>query len=92
MNTINYKEAQQNFVGVLQKATKENIIIDGIDGNKFILAVFQETTTQKNVDNLFEKVLANEHLLEIMQKCSDEAKKNGFTPNMLDDILKEDYE
>ena len=43
MNTISYLEAQQNFATVLQKATKENIIIDGIDGNKFILAIFQKT-------------------------------------------------
>ena len=48
MNTVSYIEAQQNFADILQKATKENIVIDGIDGNKFILSLFQQTLPIEN--------------------------------------------
>ena len=65
MNTINYKEAQQNFVDVLQKATKENIIIDGIDGSKFILAIFQQTTTSiKQKQKISERFAGALHFTE----------------------------
>ena len=35
MNAISYIDTQQNFADILQKAAKENIIIDGLDRNKY---------------------------------------------------------
>ena len=70
MNTISYLEAQQNFVTVLQKATKENIIIDGIDGNKFILAIYKKTPSREKQQSLSERFagcLSNERVDELQQ-------------------------
>ena len=64
MNTISYLEAQQNFATVLQKATKENIIIDGIDGNKFILAIFKKTPPSEKQQNLSERFAGALHLTD----------------------------
>jgi len=36
------------------------------------------------------QVSADQRLYEIMKKSSAEAKKNGFKPEMLEDILKDD--
>ena len=38
---------------------------------------------------IFGKKSANQRLLEVMKKSSAEAKRNGFTPEMLEDILKD---
>jgi hypothetical protein len=64
MSTISYLEAQQNFATVLQKATKENIIIDGIDGNKFILAFFQKTPPNEKRQTLSERFAGSLHLTD----------------------------
>lgn len=37
----------------------------------------------------FSKKSANECLLDIMTKSSSEAKKNGFEPEMLEDIIED---
>ena len=42
--------------------------------------------------DMFSKKSANERLLDIMRKSSAEAKRNGFQPEMLEDILKDDGE
>jgi len=55
MNTISYIEAQQNFAHILQKAVKENVIIDDIDGNKFMLSIFQKTLSSEKPQNLSER-------------------------------------
>ena len=64
MNTISYIEAQQNFADILQKATKEDIIIDGVDGNKFILAIFKKTSTKGKKQKLSERFAGALHLTE----------------------------
>ena len=64
MNTISYVEAQQNFAYILQRATKENIIIDGIDGNKFILAFFQKTPPIATTQKLSERFAGSLHLTD----------------------------
>ena len=55
MNTISYIEAQQNFADILQKATKENLIIDGINGNKFLLSIVRKTPPKEKQHNLSER-------------------------------------
>jgi len=55
MSTIGYIEAQQNFADILQKATKENIIINGIDGNKFMLSIFRKTLPNERKQKLSER-------------------------------------
>ena len=64
MNTISYIEAQQNFADILQKATKEDIIIDGIDGNKFILAIYKKTSTKEKKQKLSDRFAGALHLTE----------------------------
>jgi hypothetical protein len=65
MNTISYIEAQQNFANILQKAAKENIIIDGMDGNKFILSILQQQVlSSKRKQKLAERFAGALHLTE----------------------------
>lgn len=42
------------------------------------------------LNELFSDQPANERLFETMKKATAEAKENGFTPDMLDDLLKDD--
>jgi len=42
------------------------------------------------LSDFFNEKSANEKLLSIMKASTDEAKSKGFTPNMIDDLLKED--
>jgi len=44
------------------------------------------------LNEIFGKQLANERLLDIMKTSSDEAKRNGFKSEMLEEILKDDDE
>ena len=44
------------------------------------------------LNGMFSKKTANQLLLDTMKKSSAEAKKNGFKPEMLEDILKDDDE
>jgi len=44
------------------------------------------------LNEIFGKQSANERLLDIMKKSSAEAKRNGFKPEMLEEILKDDNE
>ena len=44
------------------------------------------------LNEIFGKQSANECLLDIMKKSSAEAKKNGFKPEMLEEILKDNDE
>jgi hypothetical protein len=39
------------------------------------------------LNGIFSKKSANQRLFAIMEKSSAEAKKNGFKPEMLEDIL-----
>jgi hypothetical protein len=64
MSTISYTEVQQNFAYILQKATKENIIIDGTDGNKFILAFFRKTPPVVTTQKLSERFAGSLHLTD----------------------------
>jgi hypothetical protein len=64
MSTVSYLEAQQNFATVLQKATKENIIIDGTDGNKFILAIFKKAKKKEKQQTLSERFAGSLHLTD----------------------------
>ena len=64
MSTVSYIEAQQDFAYLLQKATKENIIIDGTDGNKFILAFFQKTPSITITQKLSERFAGSLHLTD----------------------------
>jgi hypothetical protein len=64
MNTINYMEVQQNLAAILQRATKENIIIDGIDGNKFILSFFQKAPLCEKKQKLSERFAGALHLTD----------------------------
>lgn len=48
-------EAQQNLAAILQRATQENIMIDGMDGNKFILSFFQKTLPNEKRQKLSER-------------------------------------
>jgi hypothetical protein len=42
------------------------------------------------LNGIFGKKLPDERLLDIMKKSSAEAKKNGFNPAMLEEILQDD--
>ena len=64
MNTISYLEAQRNFASVLQRATKENIIIDGIDGNKLVLAIFKKIPPSEKQQTLSERFAGSLHLTD----------------------------
>ena len=44
------------------------------------------------LNEIFGKKSANHRLLEVMKKSSAEAQKNGFKPEMLVDLLKDDDE
>ena len=44
------------------------------------------------LNEIFGKQSANERLLDIMKKSSAEAKMNGYKPEMLEEILKDDDE
>jgi len=57
-------EAQQDLAAILQRATKENIIIDGIDGNKFILSFFQKTPAYEKKQRLSERFAGALHLTD----------------------------
>jgi len=64
MNTISYIEAQQNFAEILQKAAKENIIIDGINGTKFILSIIKKTQPNEKKQRLSERFADTLHLTD----------------------------
>ena len=64
MNTVSYIEAQQNFVDILQKAAKEDVIINGIDGNKFILAILKGASVKGKKQKLSERFAGALHLTE----------------------------
>jgi len=64
MNTISYIDAQQNFAEILQKATKENIIIDGINGTKFILSIIKKTQRKEKKQRLSERFAGTLHLTD----------------------------
>ena len=49
-----------------------------------------ELYTNTRVNEIFGKQSANERLLDIMKESSAEAKRNGFKPEMLEEILKDD--
>ena len=55
MNTISYIEVQENFADVLQQATKENLIIDGTNGNRFLLSIIHKTPPNEKHRNLSER-------------------------------------
>jgi len=57
-------EAQQNFAAILQRAMQENIIIDGIDGNKFILSFLQNTPINEKRQKLSERFAGALHLTD----------------------------
>ena len=42
------------------------------------------------LDELFSDEPANERLFKTMKKATTEAKANGFTPDMMDELLKDD--
>ncbi|HEY5405661.1 MAG TPA: hypothetical protein VIJ92_01175 [Ginsengibacter sp.] len=42
------------------------------------------------LDELFSDEPANERLFKTMKKATTEAKANGFTPDMMDEFLKDD--
>lgn len=42
------------------------------------------------LDEVFSDEPANERLFKTMKKATIEAKANGFTPDMMDELLKED--
>jgi len=42
------------------------------------------------LSDFFDNTPANEKLTNIMQQSSREAKSNGFTPDMMDDLLKDE--
>ena len=42
------------------------------------------------LDALFSDEPANERLFKTMKKATDEAKANGFTADMMDELLKDD--
>ena len=44
MTAVNYLEAQQNFPALLSKAAEESVIIDGMNGLKFIIAIYKNET------------------------------------------------
>jgi hypothetical protein len=74
MNTISYLEAQRNFTTVLQKATKEDVLIDGIDGNKFILAIYKKTSPSEKKQKLSERFagcLSNERVDELEKELKN---------------------
>jgi len=84
MKTISYLEAQQNFATVLQKATKENIIIDGIDGSKFILAIYKKTPPSEKQQKLSERFagcLSNERVDELQKELKN--MRNEWERNLV---------
>jgi hypothetical protein len=42
------------------------------------------------LNELFSEEPANERLFKTMKKATSEAKANGFTPDMMDELLKDD--
>jgi len=42
------------------------------------------------LDEIFSEEPANERLFKTMKKATEEAKANEFTPDMLDELLKDD--
>ena len=56
------------------------------------LSRFEQSMLDIEQGNVFCINGSNKRLLEIMQKSSDEAKRNGFKPEMLEEILKDDDE
>jgi len=65
MNAINYMEVQQNLAVILQRATKENIFIDGTDGNKFVLSFVQKAPSDIKRQKLSERFAGALHLTDI---------------------------
>ena len=64
MNTISYTEVQENFADVLQQATKENLIIDGTNGNRFLLSIIHKTPPTEKHRNLSERFAGALHLTD----------------------------
>ena len=64
MNTISYTEAQGNFADVLQQAAKENLIIDGTDGNRFLLSIIRKTPPKEKRQNLSKRFAGALHLTD----------------------------
>jgi prevent-host-death family protein len=76
-------EAEQNLAEVLESATREpvRILHEGRD-----LIVVSASQFEKAQEELRKQ--RAEALLQVMEKCSEEARKNGFTDDMLPDLLR----
>jgi PHD/YefM family antitoxin component YafN of YafNO toxin-antitoxin module len=76
-------EAERNLAEVLESATREplRILCEGRDLIVVSALQFEEAQEESRKQRA-------EALLQAMEQCSQEALKNGFTDDMLPDLLR----
>jgi PHD/YefM family antitoxin component YafN of YafNO toxin-antitoxin module len=83
MRTVTKAEAEQNLTAVLDVAALEPVCIRRAE-NDFILVSAKEF---EEAQQLLHKARVRT-LKETMQHCAEQAAANGFTEDMLPDLLK----
>jgi prevent-host-death family protein len=83
MRSVTLAEAEKDLAKVLDSATREpvRILNEGRD-----LIVVSASEFEEAQEHLRKQRV--EALLQAMERCSQEARENGFTDNMLPDLLR----
>jgi len=83
MRNVTFAEAEKNLPEVLEFAEREPVRIqrDGHDLIVLSAVPFEEVQEQLRKQGI-------QALLDAMERCSEEARINGFTDDMLPDLLR----
>jgi len=83
MRNVTIAEAERNLPEVLEFAAREPVRIQSDGHDLIVVSAVQFEEVQEELRK--QRVQA---LLNAMERCSEEARNNGFTDDMLPDILR----
>ncbi len=83
MRNVTMADAERNLAEVIESATREPVRILHEGRDVIVVSALQFEETQEEL-----RKQRAEALLQVMERCSEEARKNGFTEDMLPDLLR----
>ena len=83
MRSVTIAEAERNLPQVLELAAHEPVRIQREGDDLIVVSAVQFEEVQEQLRK--KRIQA---LLETMERCSEEARNNGFTEEMLPDLLR----
>jgi prevent-host-death family protein len=83
MRSVTIAEAEKDLAKVMESATREPVRILREGDDLIVVSASQFEEAQEKL-----RKQRAEALLQAMEQCSEEARKNGFTENMLPDLLR----